>query len=113
MKQPVGQKLLTNIVVVRMKLQGKVFELACYPNKLTDWRNKSENDVTQVLQIDQIFTDVQRGTIASKNDMKKFGKKSRDEIIQEILNKGEYQMSELEREDKLEKVRLEIANWIS
>ena len=56
---------------------------------------------------------MERGTIASKKDLQKFGKKSRDEIITEILNKGEYQMSELEREDKLEKLRLEIANWIS
>ena len=49
LKQPVGQKLLTNIAVVRLKKQNKKFELACYRNKVTDWRNKSENDVDQVL----------------------------------------------------------------
>ena len=38
---------------------------------------------------------------------------SRDEIILEILNKGEFQMSELEREDKLEGIKLDVANWIS
>ena len=38
---------------------------------------------------------------------------SRDEIVIEILNKGEYQMSELERNDKLESIKLDIANWIS
>ena len=49
LKQPVGQKLLTNVAVVKMKLQGKVFEVCCYPNKIQDWRNKSEDDITQVL----------------------------------------------------------------
>lgn len=90
LKQPVGQKLLTNVAVVKLKKQNKKFELACYRNKVTDWRNKQENDVSQVLQIDQIFSDVETGTIAGKNDLKKFGKLSRDQIILEILNKGEF-----------------------
>jgi len=90
LKQPVGQKLLTNIAVVKLKKQGKKFELACYRNKVTDWRNKQEDNVNSVLQIDQIFSDVERGEVASKADLKKFGKMSRDEILAEILNKGEY-----------------------
>lgn len=87
--------------------------LACYPNKVTDWRNKQEDDISNVLQVDQIYADVERGNVASKKDLQKFGKMSRDQIIMEILNKGEFQMSDLERDDKLESVRQEIANWIS
>ncbi len=37
--QPVGQKRLTNIAVVRMKKSGNRFEIACYMNKVRDWRN--------------------------------------------------------------------------
>lgn len=114
LKQPVGMKLLTNVAVVKLKKQKKTFELACYKNKVTDWRNKRETDVSQVLQIDQIFSNVETGLAASKAELKKgFGNMSRDEIILEILNKGEFQLSELEREDKLEQVKLDIANWIS
>ena len=102
LKQPVGMKLLTNVAVVKLKKQGKNFELACYKNKVTDWRNKRETDVSQVLQIDQIFSNVETGLAASKAELKKFGNMSRDEIILEILNKGEFQLSQLEREDKLE-----------
>lgn len=36
--QPVGQKRLTNIAVVRLKKAGKRFEIACYRNKVADWR---------------------------------------------------------------------------
>ena len=113
LKQPVGQKLLTNIIVVKLKKQGKKFELACYPNKVTDWRNKQEDNISAVMQVDQIYTDVANGTVASKNDLKKFGKMNRDQIISEILNKGEFQMSEVERGDKLENISQEIASWIS
>ena len=51
--------------------------------------------------------------MAPKADLKKFGKMNRDQIIIEILNKGEFQMSDMEREDKLEKVKLDIANFLS
>ena len=35
----VGQKRLTNVAVVRLKKAGKRFEIACYRNKVNDWRN--------------------------------------------------------------------------
>lgn len=39
-KQPVTQVRLTNIAVVRYKYKGKRFEIACFPNKVLDWRKK-------------------------------------------------------------------------
>ena len=48
-KKPVNQKLITNMAIVRLKRQGKKFEVACYRNKVTDWRNKAEDDINQVL----------------------------------------------------------------
>jgi ribosome maturation protein SDO1 len=38
-KTPTNQKLLTNVAVVRMKKAGKRFEIACYKNKVLNWRN--------------------------------------------------------------------------
>jgi len=34
-----GQKRLTNVAVVRYKKKGKRFEVACYKNKVLNWRN--------------------------------------------------------------------------
>ena len=34
-----GQKRLTNIAVVKYKKHGKRFEIACYKNKVVNWRN--------------------------------------------------------------------------
>jgi ribosome maturation protein SDO1 len=37
-KPKTGQKRLTNVAVVRLKKNGKRFEVACYRNKINDWR---------------------------------------------------------------------------
>lgn len=40
--QPIGQKRLTNIAVVRLKAAGQRFEVACYKNKIVSWRDGVE-----------------------------------------------------------------------
>jgi ribosome maturation protein SDO1 len=112
-KTPQNVKLLTNVQVVRLKKGNQKFEIACYPNKIVDWRNKRETNLNEVLQIDKIFVDVQKGEFAQKKAMKEpFGKMSEEEIIVEILNKGEFQLSDKERDTQLENLRLDIANII-
>lgn len=37
---PINQVKLTNVSVVRLKKGGKRFELACYRNKVQEYRNK-------------------------------------------------------------------------
>eukprot|EP00192_Tetraselmis_astigmatica_P024200 CAMPEP_0117655490 /NCGR_PEP_ID=MMETSP0804-20121206/4305_1 /TAXON_ID=1074897 /ORGANISM="Tetraselmis astigmatica, Strain CCMP880" /LENGTH=58 /DNA_ID=CAMNT_0005461841 /DNA_START=207 /DNA_END=380 /DNA_ORIENTATION=- len=48
--QPIGQKRLTNVAVVRYKKGGIRFEVACYKNKVVNWRNGTEKDLDEVLQ---------------------------------------------------------------
>lgn len=112
MKNPVNQVRMTNVAVIRLKKGGKKFEIACYKNKIMDWRNKRETNLNEVLQIDQIFTNVSKGDMAKKADLKVFGELTAEHIILEILNKGELQVSELERGDHLESLKKDIANII-
>ena len=102
------------MAIVKLKRQKKTFEIACYPGKIMDWRNKIESDLSEVIQTDSIFSDAERGDIASKQELKKaFKNMSNEEILIEILNKGECQVSEVERENQLENLKLEIANIIT
>ena len=39
-KNPVNQKRHTNIAIVRLKKGGVKFELAAYPAKVAEWKNK-------------------------------------------------------------------------
>lgn len=90
MKNPVNQVRMTNVAYIKLKKGGKRFELACYKNKILDWRNKRETNINEVLQIDQIFTNVSKGDVAKKVDLLVFGEDlTKEQIILEILNKGE------------------------
>ena len=93
-KQPVGQKRLTNIAVVRYKTHGIRFEIACYKNKVFDWRSGSEQDLDEVLQTEQVFSNVSKGIMAKEKELRKvFGKsKTMEDICKEILAKGELQV---------------------
>ncbi|CAI5523467.1 unnamed protein product [Closterium sp. Naga37s-1] len=74
-KQPIGQKRLTNIAVV------------------------SEKDLDEVLQSQTVFSNVGKGTLAKSKDLvAAFGTDDQEKVCLEILEKGEYQVSEKERE---------------
>ena len=64
---------MTNVAVIRLKKGGKKFEVACYKNKIMNWRMKQETDINEVLQIDKVFTNVSKGEFAKKSDFLVFG----------------------------------------
>lgn len=112
--QPNSQIRLTNVSLVRMKKGKKRFEIACYQNKVHDFQSGVEKNIDEVLQIPQIFLNVSKGQIASSEDLKaSFNTTNIDEIILEILKKGEIQLSEKERAQQNEKLHKEILNIIS
>lgn len=98
-KQPIGQKRLTNIAVVRIRKNGKRFEVACYKNKVISWRSGVEKDIDEVLQTHTIFSNVGKGSLAKSKELKEaFGTDNEETICREILDKGEFQVSDKERE---------------
>lgn len=112
--QPSGQIRLTNVSLVRMKKEKKRFEIACYQNKVQDWRLRVEKDIDEVLQIPLVFANVSKGQVANNEDLlKAFGTTNHDEIIKEILEKGEIQLNEKERSANLAQKQNEFLNLIS
>eukprot|EP00934_Nitzschia_sp_Nitz4_P003562 Nitzschia sp. Nitz4//scaffold54_size114964//30654//32180//NITZ4_003841-RA/size114964-processed-gene-0.180-mRNA-1//-1//CDS//3329554321//3552//frame0 len=112
--QPINQVRLTNVAVVRMNKGGKRFEIACYRNKVVDYRQGLETDLSEVLQTDRIFTNVSKGEFSKAKDlMKVFGTNNEEEIARVILAGGQVQVSDKERSQQLEKTTAQIAEWIS
>ena len=112
--QPSNQIKLVNVAVVRLRKGGKRFELACYPNTILDYRRNLIKTLDDVLQIPNIFVNVSKGQVASKQDLVKgFGTDERDKIIDEILRKGEVQVGEKERARKQEDVWNEMVTIIT
>ncbi|KAL1302680.1 hypothetical protein AAFC00_003043 [Neodothiora populina] len=112
--QPSNQIKLTNVSLVRMKKGKKRFEIACYKNKVLEWRSGVETDLDNVLQIPNVFLNVSKGATAPAADLQKaFPKMSTDDIILEILNKGEFQVGEKERNAQLERVHNEVIDIVA
>jgi len=86
LKQPSTNVKMTNVATIRYKINNKNFEIACYRNKALNWRNGVEEDLSEVLQIEEIFENSSHGTQAKKADLNKFfPSKSKKEIIEIIL----------------------------
>ncbi|KAJ3079334.1 hypothetical protein HK100_010445, partial [Physocladia obscura] len=68
---PSNQQRLTNVSVVRLKKGGLRFELACYKNKVVEWRQQIETDIDEVLQTHTIYTNVSKGQTAATEDLRK------------------------------------------
>jgi len=114
LKLPQGQKLLTNVSVVRIKKGKEKFEIATYPNTVIAWRTGAEKDVREVLQIDRVFRSVEQGEYAKSKDLKKaFGTDDQEAICLEILKAGEMQLSEKERGSQQETMLKEICTMVA
>ncbi|KAG5929877.1 hypothetical protein E4U53_002350 [Claviceps sorghi] len=114
-QQPSNQIKLTNVSLVRLKKGKKRFEIACYKNKVMEWRSGIETDLDNVLQIPNVFLNVSKGQTAPREDLEKaFGKgTSTDAIVLEILKKGELQVGEKERAAQLERVHNEVVGIVA
>uniref|UniRef100_A0AAV1V6H5 SBDS family rRNA metabolism protein n=1 Tax=Peronospora matthiolae TaxID=2874970 RepID=A0AAV1V6H5_9STRA len=112
--QPVGKIVLTNVAVVRMRKGGKRFEIACYKNKVVNWRNGVEEDIDEVLQIAKVYENVSKGKFAKKSDWTKaFNVQSEERACRAILDYGELQVSEGERKAVVENMYRDIATIIA
>jgi ribosome maturation protein SDO1 len=83
---------------VRHRVNGNRYEIACFPNKVLDWRKKVEKNILNVIQSDSIFKNVSKALLASAKElMDDFGTSDRMEVCRLVLDKGQLQVSERER----------------
>ncbi|KAL6211227.1 hypothetical protein ACLB2K_016454 [Fragaria x ananassa] len=112
-QQPIGQKRLTNVAVVRLKKRGNRFEIACYKNKVLSWRSGVEKDLDEVLQSKTVYSNVSKGVLAKTKDLvAAFGSDDQTKICLEILDKGELQIAGKERESQLSSQFRDIATIV-
>jgi len=98
-------------VIARLKLQGQTFEILVDCDKAIDFKT-GKCSLADALVTDHIFSDVKQGERAPEKDMKKiFGTEDENKIAEEIIKKGEIQLTTEHRnklrEEKKKKI-LEI-----
>ena len=92
---------------------GKI-QVACYRNKIVNYRQGIETDLSEVLQTDRIFTNVSKGEFAKASDLKKaFGTADEEAVCRAILEKGQVQVSDMERSAQFESTLREVAAMVS
>ncbi|CAA6668444.1 unnamed protein product [Spirodela intermedia] len=98
--QPIGQKRLTNVAVVRLKKHGLRFEIACYKNK--------------VLQSQTVYSNVSKGVLAKSKDLNAaFGTTTKRRFAsRSIMEKGELQVAGKERDSQLSNQFRDIATIV-
>ncbi|PSN74944.1 Shwachman-Bodian-diamond syndrome protein [Corynespora cassiicola Philippines] len=118
--QPMNQIKFTNVAWVRCRKGKKRFEVPCYKNKLSEFKAKVEENIENVVQIQNVFTDSSRGQLASNADLEKaFGvdfkhdKDALNKVILKIINEGSSQTGGLERGAELERTRNEVIDIVT
>ena len=117
MQLPLSQVRHSNVAVVKYVKNGVKLELACYKNKVLNYRNGLETRLDEVMQIDRIFTNVSRGSYAADKDihtaMGTSGTIDVTAVIRHILEHGELQIAQQERTSEMDEMIKDIANVIS
>ena len=111
---PQNRVELSSVSVVRLKRKGASFEVAAYPNKVRDFRAGVEGDVDEVLQVVSVFSNTVHGVVAPKKQLQKtFPGLSVAQICEEILRRGQLQVSAKEREAETDKLMAEVTNLVA
>ena len=108
------QVRLTNVAIIRLKRGGARFEVAAYKNKVENWRSRVETDIAEVLQVPSVFTNVSRGVHAKSADLiAAFGTDDHLKCAIVILEKGELEKGELERQAQFGTLFRDIATTVA
>ena len=112
--QPLGQKLLSNVSVVKLDRRGKHFEIAVLPNKVSSWRAGLETDIDEVVQSHSIFANVDQGMLAKRSDVfEALGVSDMEEGLRIILAEGKLKLAEKERKLRIANMTKEIASIVA
>jgi len=100
--------------VARITKDNEHFEVLVKPEKALDYRLGKISAITEVLITETIFSDANKGTKVSEENLRKaFGTTDQLKIAEMILKKGTLQLTTEQRRKMVEDKRRQIINFIS
>jgi ribosome maturation protein SDO1 len=100
--------------VARITRDGEHFEILVKPQQALDYRMGKKTSMSELLAIDTIFTDANKGTKASEEKLKKaFGALDPLVIAETIITKGQLQLTTDQRRQLTEAKRKQIIAFIA
>lgn len=98
----------------RITVDGEHFEILVKPNLALEYKTGKQIPVTQIIAIEEIYSDASRGTRASAEKLQKtFGTTEPVKVAEEIMKRGELQLTTEQRRQLVEEKRKHIVAFIS
>jgi ribosome maturation protein SDO1 len=100
--------------IARFTKDNEHFEILVKPEKALDYRNGKIAGVTEVLVAETIYADANKGTRSPEDALKKaFGTTDPLKIADQILKKGQLQLTTDQRRKMVEEKRRQVIDYIS
>lgn len=101
-------------IIARLTVKNKNFEILVYDDKVWKYKEGRINDIREVLVGDIVYTNLRKGEKASQEELrKKFGTTDIYAIADEILKRGEIQITSEQRKKMIEEKKKRIIDFIS
>ena len=98
----------------RITKSGEKFEILVKPDPALDYKMGKPTAISQMLVIDEIYTDASKGTHASEEKLQKaFGTTDPATVAEDIMKHGELQLTTEQRRQLVDDKRKQIIAFIS
>ena len=99
---------------VRLTIDGDHYEILVYPDPALNYRTGKNVEPSQVIAIDEVYSDSNKGLRAPADKLKKhFGTDDHAKAALEILKRGELQLTQEQRKRLTEDKRRQVVNIIA
>jgi len=105
---------MTDVTVIRHSVAGEKFEILVKPDPALEYKLGKRKDVSSVLVSDEVYTDSNKGTRASTEKLlKAFNTNDTILIIEQILKKGDLNLTTDQRRKMTSEKRKQIIDYIA
>jgi ribosome maturation protein SDO1 len=105
---------MTEVTVIRHSVAGEKFEILVKPDPALEYKMGKRKDISTILVSDEVYTDSSKGTRASAEKLlKAFGTQDTAIIIEQIIKKGDLNLTTEQRRKMISEKRKQIINFIA
>ena len=102
------------VAIARLERGGKRFEIYVYPEKAWRLKQGEKIDVREVVEGEFVYYDARKGLKASESDLRAiFGTDDVYRVAEEIIKRGEIQLTAEQRREMIEAKRRQIIEFLS
>lgn len=104
----------SKFTTARITVGGEHFEILVKPDLALDYKMGKDIAVSQIVAIEEIYSDANKGTRASTDKLQKnFGTIESIKVAEEIIKRGELQLTTEQRRQLVEDKRKQIISFVS